>query len=125
MKDFIKLHDGTTVEIEDNASFDRIVHIAANEEAAVEVCSKLTYDNLKTVEFWNGGAEMPHSVYDNLTLNYIPTRQTNVDGTVIVVISLREKNALELRLDALEESQATQDGAIEDLGAAVSDMMEG
>lgn len=43
-------------------------------------------------------------------------------------IHLREKTAVEIlteRVDALEESQAVQDGAIEDLGGAVSDLMEG
>ena len=36
----------------------------------------------------------------------------------------REKTDLEIRVDALEESQDVQDGAIEDLGAAVSEMTE-
>jgi len=43
-------------------------------------------------------------------------------------IHLREKTAVEVlteRVDALEESQATQDGAIDDLGGAVSELMEG
>ena len=43
-------------------------------------------------------------------------------------IHLREKTAVEAlteRVDALEESQATQDGAIDDLGGAVSELMEG
>ena len=43
-------------------------------------------------------------------------------------IHLREKTAVEVlteRVDALEESQNVQDGAIDDLGVAVSDLMEG
>lgn len=43
-------------------------------------------------------------------------------------IHLREKTAVEVlteRVDALEESQNVQDGAIDDLGSAVSDLMEG
>ena len=43
-------------------------------------------------------------------------------------IHLREKTAVEVlteRVDALEESQNVQDGAIDDLGGAVSDLMEG
>jgi hypothetical protein len=42
----------------------------------------------------------------------------------MVVISLREKTAVELRLYALEESQETQDGAIADIGQALSDIVE-
>ena len=66
----------------------------------------------------------PHGIYDNLIADHAPTRQTLEDGGVLVVISLREKTAVELRLDALEESQETQDGAIADIGQALSDMVE-
>ena len=37
----------------------------------------------------------------------------------------REKTELELRVDALEESQEVQDGAIEDIGLVLSDLAEG
>lgn len=43
-------------------------------------------------------------------------------------IHLREKTAVEVlteRVDALEDSQETQDEAIDDLGGAVSELMEG
>ena len=44
---------------------------------------------------------------------------------MVVTISLREKTDIEKRLDALEESQQIQDGAIEDIGMVLSDMAEG
>ena len=43
-------------------------------------------------------------------------------------IHLREKTDVEIlteRMDALEDSQSTQDEAIDDLGIAVSEIMEG
>ena len=48
-----------------------------------------------------------------------------VDGKVEATFSLREKTELEKRLDAIEEGQSIQDGAIADLGEVVSTMAEG
>ena len=124
MKDYIKLADATTIEIEDGASLGAIIHIAENEAEALAVSAAITTANLAHVEFYNPGAENPYGVYDNMIANDAPTRRTNEDGTVTVTISLREETELEKRVDALEESQATQDGAIEDLGLAVSDIAE-
>jgi len=42
-----------------------------------------------------------------------------------VRMHFREKTDVELRLDALEQSQDVQDGAIEDIGTVLSDMAEG
>ena len=126
MKDYIKLADNTTIEIEDGASLREIIHIAATEADALAVSAAITPANLAHVEFYNPeqNSENPYGLYEDLTANAAPTRQTNEDGTVTVTISLREKTNIELRLDALEESQATQDGAIADLGLAVSDIVE-
>lgn len=124
MKDYIKLADATTIEIEDGAILGAIIHIAETEAEALAVSAAITPANLASVEFYNPSAEEPYGVYDNLIANKAPTRQTNEDGTVTVTISLREKTELEKRVDALEESQATQDGAIDDLGAAVSELSE-
>ena len=122
---YIKLADGTQVLVEDGASLDRIEHIATDEAAALAVCAKFTPVNLTRVEFATDPDDEPHGVYENLALIEPPTRQDTEDGKVLVTIRLREKTDLELRVDALEESQATQDGAIEDLGLAVSDIVEG
>lgn len=122
--DYIKLNDNTQITIKDGASLDRIVHIAETEDEAVNVCAAITPANLSHVEFCDEEGTA-YGIYDNLALNAVPTRQTNEDGTVTVTISLREKTTLELRVDALEESQANQDGAIEDLGEAVSELSEG
>lgn len=122
--DYIKLSDGTQVTIEDGASLDHIIHISATEADATAVCAAVTAaGNLDHVEFFNEDAEQPYGVYDDLTLNSPVTRHDE-NGAVVVTISLREKTDIELRLDALEESQEIQDGAIEDIGTVVSEMME-
>lgn len=121
--DYIKFADGTQVTIEDGASLDRIIHISATEADATAVCAAVTAENIAHVEFWTEDAEQPYGVYDDLALNAPPTRHDEA-GTVVVTISLREKTDTEKRLDALEESQEIQDGAIEDIGMALSDIAE-
>lgn len=122
---YIKLADGTQIPIEDGASLDRVEHIAKDETAALAVGAAFTPENLTHVEFSTDPEDEPHGVYENLALIEPPTRQDTEDGKVLVTIRLRGKTDLELRVDALEESQAVQDGAIEDLGLAVSDIVEG
>lgn len=121
--------DGTRIEIEEGASLGHIVHIATNEANALFVCEKCTPDNVSEIKFsqpGEDGAEIITGEYSGLLLSAAPTRATNEDGlSVTVIISLYEPSALELRVAALEESQTVQDEAIDDLGGAVSDMMEG
>ncbi|GEM_PF-6986764 len=102
-KDTMKLNDGTMLEIEAGAALSHIVHLAENEEAALLVCDLITDVNLKHVEFSQPDQE-PHGIYDNLTNITGPMRQSNEDGTVTVIISLRVKSNLELRVDNLEET---------------------
>lgn len=121
--------DGTRIEIEEGASLGHIVHVATNEANALFVCEKCTPDNVSEIKFsqpGEDGAEIITGEYSGLLLSGAPTRATNDDGlSVTVTISLYEPSALELRVAALEESQGVQDEAIDDLGGAVSDMMEG
>lgn len=125
MKDYMKLATGRQIEVEDGTYLGEIVHIAEDEAAAVEVCAAITPAALAHVEFCSGETGEAYGIYDDLIKVAEPTRQTNEDETVTVTISLREKSDLEKRVDALEESQAVQDGAIEDLGIVVSDIVEG
>lgn len=123
--DYMKLADGTQVTIEDGASLGRIIHVTDNEADAQAVCMAVRDEgNLDHVEFYNEGVEQPYGIYDDLALNAQPTRHDD-NGAVVVTISLREKTDIEKRLDALEESQQIQDGAIEDIGMVLSDMAEG
>lgn len=126
---YLTFADGTRIQIEEGASLDHIVHVAQNEANALFVCEKCTPDNVSEIKFsqpGEDGAEIITGEYSGLLLSGAPTRATNEDGlSVTVTISLYEPSALELRVAALEESQGVQDEAIDDLGGAVSDMMEG
>ena len=62
--------------------------------------------------------------YDHVIIAAPTTREDGENGSVIVRMHFREKTDLELRMDALEVSQEIQDGALEDLGAAVSELTE-
>lgn len=122
--EFIVLKDETKIQIEEGASLDHIVHIAEDETAAVEVCAALTPQNVESVTFIHEceGEEQVVGEYTDLILTAAPVRQDTEDEKVSVTFGLREKTSVELRLDALEEGQAVQDGAIEDLGIVVSEM---
>ena len=113
MKDLLKLTDGTTIEIEDGARLDLIIHISETEADALNVCKDITPANVRHVEFMKPDAAEPYGVYDDIVLETTPTRSINEDGTITVIISLREKTDIEKRLVALDESQETQNEAID------------
>lgn len=94
--------------------------------------AKLTVDNLRNVTLTTDeGGKLAE--FQNLVL--VGTEEVPVYGADEETINgyelhihLREKTDVEIlteRMDALEESQETQDGAIDDLGMAVSELMEG
>lgn len=112
------LNDGTAITIEDGASLRCIHHIADDETAAQAVCSYLTVENLQHVEFQTDSGDA-YGVYDNLTIDAAPARQTNEDGTVTVTISLRKKTDIELRLDALELGHEINAGGIAELASII------
>lgn len=122
--EYIKLKDETMLQIEEGASLDHIVHVAEDETAAVAVCASLTPQNIADVSFIHEyeGDQQVTGEYHNMILTAAPVRQDNEDETVSVIFGIREKTSVELRLDALEEGQQIQDGAIEDIAATVSDM---
>ena len=120
--DKIKLVDGTTIDIEDGASLADITHIATNEANAMFVCGKVTADNVSHLEFLHDDAVTGQ--YDGIVIASPTTREDGENGAVIVRMHFREKTEMEKRMDALEQSQDVQDGAIEDIGAVLSDIVE-
>lgn len=121
--DKLRLVDGTVFAIEDGASLATVTHVASNEANALFVCGKITAENVEHLDFLHD--ELVSGQYDNIVIDAPTTREDGEGETVIVRMHFREKTALELRVDALEESREVQDGAIEDIGAALSDMAEG
>jgi len=118
----LRFSDGYSLQIEEGASLGHIEYIAASDTEAVLVSEKIAAEDLSIVNFVYEGNVVGD--YRNLALKGPVIRYNNENGTVTVVISFREKTDLETRVEALEASQATQDGAIEDLGIAVSDLAE-
>ena len=121
--DKLKFLDGTIIDIEEGASLAEVTHIASNEANALFVCGRITPENVSTLQFLHG--EAVTGDYQNVVIAAPTTREDGEEGAVIVRMHFREKNELELRVDALEVSQEVQDGAIEDLGLVVSDIAEG
>ena len=121
--DKLKFLDGTIIDIEDGATLSEVTHIASNEANALYVCGKVTPENVGHLEFYHG--ELLTGQYDHVIIAAPTTREDGEGETVIVRMHFREKTDVELRLDALEQSQDVQDGAIEDIGAVLSDMAEG
>lgn len=121
--DKLKFMDGTLIDIEEGATLSEVTHIASNEANAMFVCGKVVPGNVEHLEFYHG--ELLTGQYDNVIIAAPTTRENGEGEAVIVRMHFREKTELELRVDALEESQEVQDGAIEDIGAVLSDMAEG
>ena len=113
MKDTLVLKDGTIIELEAGASLSALQVEAADRAAMVVIWGKLTEANLAEVQVKNGDGIVVGN-YTDLTL----VSETSVvasDGAVLTSYSLREKTAVEKRLDAVEAGQEVQDGAITEL----------
>ena len=118
MKDKMILKDNTTIELEAGSSLANIQVAAADRADMVEIWGKLTEDNLSSVQIQTGTG-LTVGTYTDLML-VSETSTVSPDGTVLTSYHLREKTDEEKRLDALEEGQTVQDGAISDLGSATS-----
>lgn len=124
MKEFVTAN-GTTYECKnvttgiDSITFTVDGYTANDLMAAFADVSELTVSFEKQKESWDDSTDIvledPHGIYKNLKLESV---STNVeDGSVSVKMHI--KNEIERRLDALEEGQALQDGAIMDLAKSV------
>ena len=118
MKDKMILKDNTTIELETGAYLSNIQVVAADRAGMMAIWEKMTADNLSSVQIQMGDG-LTIGTYTDLVL-VSETSTVSPDGTVLTSYHLREKTDEEKRLDALEEGQTVQDGAISDLGSATS-----
>ena len=123
MKDTMILKDGTTVELEAGASLAAIQVAAADRTAMLQVWQKLTEENLAEVQIKNGSGPTVGTYTDLMLVS--ETSTVDADGAVTTTYNLREKSAIEKRLDSVETGQKIQDGAIGDLGETVGAFAEG
>ena len=123
--DKIIFADKTELEIKEGASLDAVtVRVDAFADLQGVADALMKAGNLKTVQFKHG--EEVTGEYSDLTREGVLFSGVDlVEGKVEATFWLREKTELEKRLDAIEEGQSIQDGAIADLGEVVSTMAEG
>lgn len=122
MKDKLILKDGTEIEIESMSSLSDIKVISDTKHGMASVWDIMTEENLKSVQIQNADG-LTIANYNNLILDS-ETSTPQEDGTILTSFHLREKTDIEKRLDVLEEGKEVQDGAIADLGEAVSGLAE-
>ncbi len=121
MKDKIILSNNYEIEIESGASMSDIRVISETKYDVLTTWDMLTPENLSSVRVVNGDG-LTVGNYSNLVL--VSETSVEKDGKIETSFNLREKTETEKRLDALENGQEVQDGAITDLGAAVSGLAE-
>lgn len=122
MKDKLILNDQTEIEIESASSLSDIRVISETKYDMISTWDAMTEENLKSVQIQNEDG-LVLANYADLVLES-ETSISQKDGTILTSFHLREKTDVEKRLDALEEGQEVQDGAIMDLGDAVGALSE-
>lgn len=122
-KDKIMLKDGTAIEVGAMTSIGDVTVHVADLAAAQALKDKLTPDNLSAVETHNGDG-LTVGQYADQVLEVLTADLLTAEG-IDVKLGLRDKTETEKLRDEMLASQAVQDGAIADMGAALSDMAEG
>lgn len=120
-KDKIILSNGYEIEIESGASLSDIRVVSDTKYDMLTTWDMLTPENLSYVRVVNGDG-LTVGNYSDLVL--VSETSAEKDGKIETSFNLREKTETEKRMDALENGQEVQDGAISDLGAAVSGLAE-
>lgn len=117
-KDKLILKDGTEIALEAGASLGALQVASVDRAAMLATWQQLRPDNLSGVQIKNGDG-LTVGIYTDLIL-VSETSVVTTENTILTTYSLREKTDVERRLDAVEEGQQVQDGALEDLGAVTS-----
>lgn len=122
MKDKLVLKNGNEIELETSATLDNLNIIFNDKTSMIETWDLMTNDNLSSVSIKNSDglvvANYGHLVFVS------ETSVITYGGKISTSFKLREKSDLELRLEKIETTQEIQDGAISDLGEAVSVLSE-
>lgn len=122
MKDKLILKDNTIINLEAGASISSMVTNCADWMDVATMMQKLTGDNLSDIQVQNGeGLTVGH--YTDMVLQ--PGGWEVHENGIHITISIREKTDIEKAINILQEGQAVQDGAIEDLAAVTSTLAGG
>lgn len=121
--DKIILKNNTEIEAQLMPAIGSITVLAADVAAIQTLKDQLTADNLEEVTIKNDAGNTT-GIYKNLILQDSWTIRWTDNG-IITTFGLREKTAIEKQMESINKEQSVQNGAIEDLGAAVSDIATG
>lgn len=124
------LADGSVVSFAEDLGIGDIIATYETMAAAQADEAKITPANVSHIQTTTDG-DAPIGEFFNLVIDSTEIVPVYEDEETVSAyelhIHLREKTAVEIladRVEALEESQDVQDGAIDDLGEAVSELYE-
>lgn len=126
MKDKLIFNDKTTLDLESGSALSNMKVLSATKQDMLTAWDKFTDFNLKSVQIKNADG-ISVGTYENLVLEN-ETSVIRPDGSILTSFRLREKRDVELlkeQIETMKELQEVQDGAIADLGEAVSGLAEG
>ena len=126
MKDKLILKNGKEIEIEEGSSLGAISVVSATKSALIKTWDTLTSANLKDIKIQTADGTEVGQYTDIVLDNETSTVQS--DGSILTVYHLRAKTEIELLKEDIAElraGQEVQDGAISDLGEAVSEIAGG
>ena len=120
------LSDKTEIKVKPGASLGNITALVTGFTELGTVADALMVNgNLDVMQFTSDEAVTSEYSEMKLISPLFQNVDIQVDGSVIATFALREKTELERQLDRIESKQQLQDGAIEELGEAVSTLAEG
>lgn len=122
----IILNNQSQLNIETGSSLSDMKILSDTKYDMVSKWDMFNEENLKHIEIQTEDGTVI-GTYDNILLDS-ETSTIQPDGKILTNFHLREKTDIELlreEVKALKEVQEVQDGAISDLGTAVSDLAEG
>lgn len=125
MKEKLILSNNSEISIESGSSLSDMKVLSETKYDMVSTWESLTEENLKHIKIQNEDGIVIGN-YDNILLES-ETSTIQSDSKILTSFCLREKTEVELlreRIEQLESGQEVQDGAISDLGTAVSGLAE-
>lgn len=125
MKEKLILSNNSEISIESGSSLSDMKVLSDTKYNMVSTWESMTEENLKHIEIQVDDGTIV-GTYENILLEN-ETSTIQQDGKILTSFYLREKTDVELlreRVEQLESEHEVQDGAITDLGAAVSGLAE-
>lgn len=124
-KEKLILRNEMQINVESGSSLYNMKVVSEDKYSMISTWDILTEENLKHIKIQSEDGIVV-GTYDNILLDS-ETSVIQPDGKILTSFHLREKTEVELlreRVDQLESGQKVQDGAISDLGEAVSGLAE-